>query len=89
VNIWSLNFLLILSYLLAITEGQSFNKYMTTFRGTYVFSVWMIDNVTVRFNVTVPNNNYFSVGFGKTMTNCDMVMWQANGEQSKTVDLWS
>ena len=62
---------------------------MTRFRGKYDFNIWMKDNNNIRMNVTVPNNHYFSVGFGKTMTNCDMVLWQANGLQSKTVDLWS
>jgi len=62
---------------------------MTRFRGKYDFSIWMTDNATIRMNVTVPNNHYFSVGFGKTMTNCDMVIWQANGLQSRAVDLYS
>jgi hypothetical protein len=61
--------------LLSGFECQKFNKYMTRFRGEYDFSIWMTDNATIRMNVTVPNNHYFSVGFGKTMTNCDMVMW--------------
>jgi len=50
----------------------------------------MLNATTVRFVVTVPNNQYFSLGFGKTMTNCDMVIWQANGlANSNVLDLYS
>jgi hypothetical protein len=38
---------------------------------------------------TVKNNQYFSIGYGPIMKNCDMVVWQANGNKSKTTDLWS
>ena len=44
---------------------------------------------TVSFQVVVPNNNYFSIGFGSTMWSTDMVVWMANGYQSQTIDLWS
>ena len=44
---------------------------------------------TVSFQVVVPNNNYFSIGFGSTMRSTDMVVWMANGYQSQTIDLWS
>ena len=49
----------------------------------------MVNATTARFTATVPNNQYFSIGFGKTMTNCDMVLWQANGNSSLITDLWS
>ena len=42
------------------------------------------------FITTVPNNNWFSLGFGPTMTNTDMILWQANGATgSRTSDMWS
>eukprot|EP00347_Sterkiella_histriomuscorum_P007376 403349177 len=44
---------------------------------------------TARFQATVPNNQYFSIGFGKTMTNCDMVLWQAQQASSKVQDMYS
>jgi hypothetical protein len=74
--------LLALSLLFVTSWAQSYNIYRTRFRSVYDFSIWMIDDANIRMNVTVPNNHYFSVGFGKTMTNCDMIIWQANGQQS-------
>jgi hypothetical protein len=50
---------------------------------------WVPTPDTIRFQVVVPNGQYFSIGFGKTMTNCDMVIWEANGMNSKALDLWS
>ena len=44
---------------------------------------------TVSFYVIVPNNQYFAIGFGSSMFGADMVMWQANGNSSKAVDLYS
>ncbi|CDW73069.1 cytochrome b5-like heme steroid binding domain containing protein [Stylonychia lemnae] len=49
----------------------------------------MLDQTTVRFNAIVPNNQYFSIGFAKTMTNCDMIIWQAKQDQSTAIDLYS
>lgn len=43
----------------------------------------------VTFVATVPNNNYFAIGFGTSMRNTDMILWQAIGEKSVTTDLWS
>lgn len=41
------------------------------------------------FNVTVPVNNYFALGFGVDMVNTDMILWTADGISSSTKDLWS
>ncbi len=49
----------------------------------------MLNETTASFTAIVPNNQYFAIGFGKTMTNCDMVLWQANGNASLVTDLWS
>ena len=49
----------------------------------------MIDRQTVRFLTTVPNNQYFTIGFGGSMTNVDTVSWEANGNNSNAVDLYS
>jgi len=43
----------------------------------------------VHFTITVPNNNYFAIGFGPTMYSTDMILWQASGATSKVTDLWS
>lgn len=37
----------------------------------------------------MPTNNYFAIGFGPVMANTDMILWQANGKQSMTSDMWS
>jgi len=71
---------------LAVTSSYVFyklaNSYLTISLNT------TIDQFT--FIATVPNNNYFSIGFGPTMTNTDMILWQANGASgSRTSDMWS
>ena len=50
---------------------------------------WDPSTKMVRFTATVPNNNYFSIGFGSTMYSTDMILWQASGASSKVTDLWS
>jgi hypothetical protein len=43
----------------------------------------------VKYEVTVPNGQYFAIGYGWSMTDCDMVWWSANSSQSTQEDLWS
>jgi hypothetical protein len=43
----------------------------------------------LKFNVTIPDQNYFAIGFGKSMTNTDMIVWQAQGSKSLCQDWWS
>ena len=50
---------------------------------------WEPETKMVTFVATVPNNNYFAIGFGTSMRNTDMILWQAIGEKSVTTDLWS
>ncbi len=35
------------------------------------------DKNIIKFIANVPLNSYFSIGFGSTMTNTDMILWQA------------
>jgi len=44
---------------------------------------------TVSFRTVMPDNDYFAIGFGSSMTNTDMILWQSNGANSKATDLWS
>ena len=41
------------------------------------------------FGAEVPHNQYLSIGLRNSMFNVDMILWQANGRNSKGVDLWS
>jgi len=41
------------------------------------------------FDATVPDGQYFSIGFGPDMTDTDMILWQSNGIESQQRDLWS
>ena len=43
----------------------------------------------MQFFVTMPDKMYFSIGFGGSMRNTDMIAWQADGRNSKVVDYWS
>ena len=49
------------------------------------------DNATSEVFIVadVPANNYFSLGFGETMYNTDMILWQNFQTSTKTTDLWS
>ena len=37
----------------------------------------------------VPDNSWFAIGFGNTMTNTDMIAWFVNSETGETKDYWS
>jgi hypothetical protein len=37
-------------------------------------------NQTLKFEVSVPDNSWFAIGFGSTMANTDMIVWQASGK---------
>lgn len=49
----------------------------------------MLNMTAARFEATVPNNQYFGIGYGKTMTSTDMVAWQADKDLSKQLDMYS
>lgn len=49
----------------------------------------MESNETAVFFFTIPDQMYFSIGFGNTMSNVDMLLLQANGDKSLAYDLWS
>ena len=59
------------------------------FVGAYDLSIWLPTPNSVRFLVVVPANNYFSIAYGTTMFGTDMVIWEANGPNSKALDLYS
>jgi hypothetical protein len=37
----------------------------------------------------MPDNMWFAIGFGNSMSNCDMIGFQANGDNSVVKDYWS
>jgi hypothetical protein len=39
--------------------------------------------------VDVPSNQYFSIGFGASMVDTDMIVWQTPSSGPSTTDLWS
>jgi len=41
------------------------------------------------FKVVMPNNSWFSIGFGATMKNTDMIAWFADNKVGLTKDYWS
>jgi hypothetical protein len=43
----------------------------------------------VEFKATVKRGTYFAVGFGTSMTDCDMVVFQGQGERGVVTDRWS
>ena len=64
-------------------------QFSERFANTDDFNVWMPTNYSVRFTVVIPFNNYFAIGYGLTMFNTDMVIWEANGANSTALDLYS
>ena len=41
------------------------------------------------FRAEVPDNSWFSIGFGNSMKNTDMITWFVDNETGRTVDYWS
>ena len=79
---------LILLTLLAIAyahEGDSIIK----IKHNMEFGFGIVNSTHFYFSGEVPNNQYLSIGLRNSMFNTDMILWQANGKNSKGVDLWS
>lgn len=53
------------------------------------FSFDLVNHTHFIFRASVPQNEYLSIGLSKNMFSSDMIIWQANGQNSKAVDLWS
>ena len=47
------------------------------------------DDDEIVFTATIPNNTYLAIAFGHDMIGSDMILWQANGDESAVHDLWS
>ena len=43
----------------------------------------------VIFCATIPDNTYLSIAFGSDMIAADMILWQADGDESEAYDMWS
>ena len=78
-----------LLHLYIVLVSFSRAQFSLRFANVYDLSVWMPTPTSVRFMVVVPTNNYFAIGFGTSMFGTDMVIWQANGQDSTAVDLYS
>ena len=46
-------------------------------------------NQTINYIANIPNKGYFSVGYGTSMYNTDMIVWFAMGATSSQSDLYS
>ena len=56
----------------------------------YKLQMWTTDNNTViNMEATVPDQTYFGILFGKSMTNSDTIIFQADGTSSTYADYWS
>ena len=47
------------------------------------------DTQELVFKAVVPNNTWFSIGFGESMTNTDMIGWFVKDKAGSNVDYWS
>ena len=44
----------------------------------------------LNFEIEIPTGTYLAIGFGESMINTDVVLWQAPADNDATVsDLWS
>ena len=43
----------------------------------------------LRIIMKMPDNMWFGIGFGPSMTETDMIAWRANGDESVVEDFWS
>lgn len=60
--------------------------------GKFIFTVQVKYNIElerIELIVVIPDNMYFSIGFGNSMLDCDMIAWHAKGAESTVVDYWS
>ena len=44
---------------------------------------------TIKFTATIPDNSYLAIAFGSDMIGTDMILWQADGYNSASHDMWS
>ena len=44
---------------------------------------------TLKLIATVPDNSYLAIAFGSDMIGTDMILWQADGDNSASHDMWS
>lgn len=64
---------------------------MTTFQFANNFLTVEYDSKkdSIVLEATLIEGTWFGVGFGNSMIDTDMIVWQANGKDSKAIDLWS
>ena len=43
----------------------------------------------IRMLLKMPDQMWFAIGFGSSMTNTDMIAWHSNGKDSYVQDYWS
>jgi hypothetical protein len=43
----------------------------------------------MEFKVTMPAGSWFGIGFGKSMVNENIILWQASGTNSRATSLYS
>ena len=43
----------------------------------------------MKLTATIPNNTYMALAFGSDMIGTDMILWQADGDDSAAHDMWS
>ena len=41
------------------------------------------------FKTSMPPNTYFAIGFGYTMIDTDMIIWNGYAEGPDAIDLWA
>ena len=44
---------------------------------------------TIKLTATIPDNSYLAIAFGSDMIGTDMILWQADGYNSASHDMWS
>ena len=43
----------------------------------------------ITFTAMIPDQSYLAIAFGSDMIGADMILWQADGEDSAAYDMWS
>lgn len=56
--------------------------------GTQLYVSWDVAMEKVVYDVLVMDKSYIAIGYGTTMTNTDMVSWNANGLSSYQQDMY-
>ena len=78
---------------LSLVNAVPSQVYETSFWGKFYLKIDVTKNSQgspiLRYNIDMPANTYFSIGYGSTMRKTDMIVWLAGSSGVVVQDLYS